>query len=298
MKLADGVFVADLHLREKIPIARTDKYFPAMWDKFKFINSLAKEHDCPVFCSGDFFNHWKPTPELLSTTINAMTANWLTIYGDHDLPNHSLKLKHKSGLTTLEKAGKITIIKGGHGDNKSNSKLPKRTRPVLLKIKDKLILRKIMMWHILTWHKELPYPGCEVSNAKQLLKKYPQYDCILTGDNHLSFVVKYKGRLLVNPGSMMRNNADQINYKPAVWLYYAKTNTVKPVYLPIEKGVISREHIEIKNQRNERIDAFVSKLKTDFKLTMDFKQNVIRFFGKNKTKKKVKKIILNHMENE
>lgn len=285
-----AIFCGDVHLRDKKPIARTDEYFSVMWEKFMFIDSLGVKYDCPILCSGDFYEHWKATPELLSSTIEAINANWYSIYGDHDLASHSLKLKHKSGLTTLEKAGKITIIKGGHGTDKSNDKLPKKAKPIIIEN------RKIMLWHILTWHKELPYPGCEVSSAKQLLKKYPEYDCILTGDNHIPFVVKRKDKLLVNPGSMMRNRADQINYKPAVWLYYAETNEVESVYLPIEKGVISREHIEVKEQRNQRIDAFVGKLKTDFKLTMSFKQNLIRFFNSNKTKKKVRKIILNHIE--
>lgn len=290
MRLADGIFCADIHLREKKPIARTDEYFPAMWEKFKFINDLAIENNCPVYCAGDFFDSWKASPELLSQIIENITAEWFVIFGDHDLAQHSYQLRHKSGLTTLEKAGKVTIVKGGHGSNKSSNDLPKKARPVIIKKK------KIMLWHVLTWHKELPYPGCKTSNAKSLLKKYPQYDCIVTGDNHKPFVVKHKGRMLVNVGSMMRNSADQINYKPAVWLYYADTNTVEPVYLPIKEGVISRKHIEIKNERNERIDAFIAKIKTDFKLTMNFKQNVVRFFGKNKTKKKVKNIILKHME--
>ena len=292
MKLADALFAGDIHLSEKIPIARTDEYFPAMWDKFNFINKLAEENDCPVLCSGDFLDKWKASPELLSNIIESITVDWYTIYGDHDLPNHSWKLRHKSGLTTLAKAAKVTIMKGGHGTNKDSNKLQKKARPSLIG------KRKIMLWHILTWHKELPYPGCVTSSAKQLLKAYPQFDCIVTGDNHKPFVVKHKDRILVNVGSMMRNSADQINYKPAVWLYYADTNTVKPVYLPIKEGVISREHIEINNERNERIDAFIAKTKTNFKLTMNFEQNVVRFFGKNKTKKKVKSIILNHMENE
>jgi len=285
-----AIFCGDLHIRDKKPVARTDEYFPAMWEKFMFIDSLGVKYDCPVLCSGDFYDKWKASPELISSTIEAINADWYVIYGDHELPNHSWKLRHKSALTTLEKARKVMIVQGGHGTDKNSNKLQKRAKPILFG------KRKVMLWHVLTWHKELPYPGCETSNAKSLLKKYPEYDCIVTGDNHIPFVVKHKGRILVNVGSMMRNSADQINYKPAVWLYYAKTNEVKPVYLPIEEGVISREHIEIVKERDERIDAFVGRLKTDFKLTMNFKQNIMRFFGKNKTKKKVKEIILKHME--
>lgn len=286
----DAVLCGDIHLSDKKPLARTDDYFSAMWEKFIFIDSLGLEYDCPILCSGDFFDNWKPSPELISSTIEAMNADWYTVYGDHDLASHSLKLKHKSGLTTLAKAGKIKIVKGGHGSDKSSSKLPKKIKPIIIGN------RKLMLWHVLTWDKELPYPGCETNNAKQLLKKYKEYDCIVTGDNHKPFIKKYKDRMLVNVGSMMRSKADQINHKPTVWLYTAKTNSVTPVYLPIEKNVISREHIEIKNQRDERIEAFISGLGTDFKLTMSFKQNLINFFSVNKTKKKIKEIILNHME--
>ena len=49
---------------------------------------------------------------------------------------------------------------------------------------NQLLNRRIMIWHILTWDEYLPYPGCTSSNAKQLLKKYPMFDCIVTGDNH------------------------------------------------------------------------------------------------------------------
>jgi hypothetical protein len=81
-----------------------------------------------------------------------------------------------------------------------------------------------------------------------------------------------------------------------VWLYYADKNDVVPVYLPIEENVISRDHIELKEERSDRIDAFISKVQTNFKLTMSFERNIKRFFGKNKTKDKVKQIILKHLE--
>lgn len=291
MKKVDAIFCGDLHLRDNVPVARVDDdYFAAMWSKFMFIDSLGLEHNCPILCSGDFFDKWKVSPELLSSTIDAISADWYTIYGDHDLPSHSFKLRHKSGLTTLSKTGKIKIIPGAHGVDKSSDKLPNKVKSFTI------AGRKILVWHVLTWHKELPYPGCDLSDAKSLLKLHSKYDCILTGDNHTTFVVKHKGRILVNPGSMMRNRADQDTHKPVVWLYSADDNSVQPMYLPIDSDVISREHIEIKNERNERIEAYVSKLKSGFKLSMSFKENVIQFFSKNKTKKKIRKIILENIE--
>lgn len=290
MKKADGIFWGDVHLREKIPIARTDDALEAQWKKVKFVSDLQKEHDCPIFCTGDLFDHWKASPELISKAIEFLPDQMYNIYGDHELPNHSFEMRHKSALTTLEKAGKVTILNAGHGNKKSSSKIRKGSVPFVIK------KRKLFVWHVLTWKSELPFPGCENKAAKKLLKKYPQFDVIATGDNHKPFIEKYKGRILVNTGSMMRNNADQIDYKPAVWLYYADTNTVKPVYLPIEKDVISREHIDIKNERNERIEAFVSSVDTKIDVSMSFDKNLKSIIQKNKVKGKVKQIIDKHLE--
>ena len=46
-----------------------------------------------------------------------------------------------------------------------------------------------------------PFPGATGGNAINILKKYPQFDLIVTGDNHQSFSVEYEGRLLVNTGT-------------------------------------------------------------------------------------------------
>ena len=112
----------------------------------------------------------------------------------------------------------------------------------------------------------------------------------------MPFVEEYEGRLLVNPGSMMRITAKQIDHKPRVYLWYADTNTVTPVYLPIEEGVISREHIDKVQDRDERIHAFISKLNEDWKAEMSFEENLKAFFNVNKVPGTIQNIIHKAME--
>lgn len=293
MKKVDYILCGDNHLMEKKPVSRTDEFFPAMWKKLKFIDDLANKYNCPVLVSGDLLDHWKSSPELLTKIMQHLTAVWATIYGDHDLPQKAIENMDKSGLTTLQEAGKIKIIPGGHGSDKNNHKLPKDVAPSFITKG-----RKIFVWHILTWKKDLPFPDCKNKSAKQLLKRYPQFDLIVTGDNHKPFVEQYKGRLLVNVGSMMRIRADQIDYKPAVWLYSAKKNEVERVYLPIEKDVISREHIEVKEERDTRLTAFIEKVDSEVNGELDLETNLISFYQRNKTKKKVQNIITKSLENE
>ena len=280
------ILTSDWHLRETKPVARTDAFFPAMWKKVVFIAELSEKHKAPVLHSGDLYHHWKPSPDLLTRTIRALPDIFYTIYGNHDLPEHSLEQQELSGVHTLWVGQRLDIpINGVHWGLKPE-------KATFIKNN-----RKILMWHVLTYPgKDLPYPGCEEMSAKQILKKYSEYDLIVTGDNHKTFVEEYQGRLLVNPGSILRMTAAQIEHKPCVFLYYAETNTVEQVFIPIEDNVLSREHIDEKEERNDRISAFISSLDADWDADMSFEKNLDSFLQKNKVSKKVKSIILKCLE--
>ena len=285
MKKADAILLADVHLRETVPVCRTDNYEEAQWHKLGFIKGLQMKHGCPVLCGGDLFHHWKPSPELISKTIDFLPKQFYTVYGQHDLPQHSLELAYKSGVWTLAKANALTVLHKFHWgmtpDKKSSGLM---------------INQNVAVWHHFAYRGKLPWPGYEGPTAKAILKKYPQFDLILTGDNHQTFVQEYKGRLLVNPGSIFRQTADQINHKPCVFLWYAKTNTVEQVFIPIAEDVISREHLEKQEERNERIDSFISSLNTNWESSLSFERNLKRFYGKNKVQERVKQIITESLE--
>jgi DNA repair exonuclease SbcCD nuclease subunit len=148
----------------------------------------------------------------------------------------------------------------------------------------------------MTYKGKPPWPGCEDPPAKELLKRYPDYDLIVTGHNHQSFVEELDGRLLVNPGAITRQEADKADHKPCVYLWYAEENQVEPHYLPVEEGVISREHIEQTEERNERIEAFVSRLNDEWEAGLSFEQNLERFFKENEIRQSVQEIIWGAIE--
>ena len=76
-----AILCSDLHLREDVPICRTDDYISAQWKKMDFIAELQLKHNCPVLCGGDFFDYWKPSPKLLSSAIMSIPADFWSIYG-------------------------------------------------------------------------------------------------------------------------------------------------------------------------------------------------------------------------
>lgn len=278
------ILTADWHLREDNPICRTDDFFKTQWDKVNQIRQLQFQYECPVIHAGDLFHHWRPSPFLLSKTIEYLPENFWTVYGNHDLPQHNLNFAHKSGVFTLFKAGALNILPTCHwGDNPSDESsvsLPEDGG-------------NILVWHVLTYLAKKPFPESTCPPAVNLLRRYNRFKLITTGDNHKSFTAEYQGRLLVNPGSLTRQSADQTQHRPVVYLWYAQNNTVRPIYLKCPTNAISREHLLASEERNERIDAFVSKLDKEWHCEINFVENLNRFFEANKVTNEVKTIIMN-----
>jgi DNA repair exonuclease SbcCD nuclease subunit len=291
MKKPSAILTSDWHLRETTPTCRTDDFWKAQWDKVDWIAELQRQYDCPVLHAGDLFDHWKPSPYLLSMAIEHLPDMFCTIYGQHDLPQHSFDLHPKSGIHTLEKAGKIDVLLAFHWGMvpDKNEVFPG------IEIKGKYIA----VWHNFTYIGKEPWPGCTATQSHVLLEKYKQFDLIVTGDNHQSFHVRgTSGNLLVNPGNLTRQKADQKDFRPRVFLWYAEDNSVEAIEIPASYDVVTREHIDKVQERDERIDAFISRLDTEWEMELNFEENMKRFFSTNRMRREIKEIILKSMEND
>lgn len=292
IKKADAILTGDWHLREDTPVCRKDDFQQTLWDKVDFISNLQKEHDCYVLHSGDLFNHWKPSPFLLAKTIQHLPAKFWTIYGNHDLPQHNLDLADRCGINVLREAGVLSVLHGTHWRQKPEA--PSMIFPLAIPYKNS-VLMKVLMWHVMTYQGVKPWPDCTDPISAALLRKY-KYDLILTGHNHKTFVEEYHGRLLINPGSISRQEAGQMDHKPCVFLWYAESNTYKQVFLPIPDGAISREHLDIQELREGRIDSFISRLDTDWEAALSFEENLQTFEKTNKVRKSVMEIVYKSLE--
>lgn len=294
----DAIICSDLHLTEQTPECRLDNYIEAQRTKLSFISDLQKKYDCPVLCAGDIFDHWKPSPWLISFALQYLPDGLIAIPGQHDLPQHNLDLIEKSGFYALVSAGKIRPL--SYVELKSiDSDLYCVPFGAPLPDKEEIdtALINILMLHQLTWQKE-PWPGADPKgNARALLKQNPDFDLIITGDNHQAFTEEYKGRLLINPGSMLRKTADQIDFKPRVYLWDAESNTAEPVYLPIEAGVVSRKHIEVKEERKNRLDAFINIIKSEeFEIGVSFEETVRKVLNSRNINQTIKAKILEALD--
>ena len=280
-QIPDAILCSDLHIRDTVPRCREDDYFYTQIRKLNGLVDLQKIKDfgqfCPIFCAGDLFDKAKSSNYLVREVVECFkNAYILSIPGQHDLPNHNIENFNKSSFGLLSEIY-----------NETFPRVPVGTMHEMEYKK-----RKVGLIHTFV-QKPRDRQDKEIGgySAKNLLKKYSKLDLILTGDNHKTFVVKHEGRLLVNPGSMMRMTAAQIDHKPCVFLWYAKTNTVEKIYWEIEDGVISREHIDIKEKKEERFEAFINRVKTDYEISLSYRKNLEEHFKKNKTRKGIVNII-------
>lgn len=282
-RAADAILMADPHLTESTPVSRTDDYMAAQENKLEFIRTLSRKNGgCPVLCSGDVFDHWKASPWLCAWAFEHIPPRFVTIPGNHDLPLHSMEMYHKSALSLID------LVLDSHMTVMDN--------PAVYQAQG--TGRAIVLLH------ELIFPTGDQSlsrvaqgrTAQEVLEEYGEYDLILTGDNHQTFVEEREGTLLVNPGSMMRITADQVDHKPCVYLYYADKNEVVPVELPIKRSVHSREHIDRREERDERIAAYIERLNQDWDNGLNFRQNLEAFCQENNVPRKVREVVWEHLE--
>jgi predicted phosphodiesterase len=296
-----AILTGDWHLTDKQPIARTDNYWEIQWKKVNFIKDLQIKYNCPILHAGDMFHKYTTNSKLINEAIHYLPNNIILVAGNHDLRNHNMELIEESAISTLWKVfqdginimrlpcneiiwGEIQVNGFSWNQELKNIK------------KEKGIKKHICLTHTYTYKKKLDYPGMKAIEGSNLLKQYPEYDLIITGHNHQGFVIEKDDRLLVNPGSIMRQHADQADYKPRIYLWYAKDNSIEAIYLPIKSGVISREHLIKKQERDERLNNFVSRLITDEDIDLSFERNVEILMNKPNVRKPVKQMTEESLE--
>ncbi len=279
---------ADLHLRDSVPTCRIDKYWEAQEDKFIFLINKAIEFDCDIYCAGDFFHKAKSSSYLEAwaikelqrlTTVNL--AFWV-IPGQHDLPNHNIDLIDHSSLWVLSCANVIDIILNPFEQIAH-------------------LNHDIAMVHKMI-HLDKPiHKSIKSTKALSLLKDDSITKLIISGDNHIPFITRYKKQILINCGSMMRMSADQIDYKPCFYYIEMDEENIKieRITYPIKANVIDRSYIDAEKERDYRIESFVDRIKNnDYEIELDFNKNLENFFKANRIRKPVQEICWRNLQNE
>lgn len=298
MKKPTAIITSDIGLQEGQPQCRLDDYFEAQARKIMWLNEMQQKYNCPILDGGDIFEHWKASPYLLQWAIKYLPNHIITVPGNHDLPAHNIDLLEKSGLAVLEGSGKVRVLKQPNleflqeddhkWDNIGIVGFPWNVEPGAI---SELMDINVALVHTMCYNGRSPWPGCKDPSARSLLRAMSGFDLVIVGHNHKHFIVEHGNRKLISPGSLTRTTADQADYEPHIFLWFAETNEIEAIPVPIEKGVISREHIDAVANKDERIEAFVSKLTGDMEIGLSFEQNLDEFFRTNRVRKAVESMV-------
>jgi predicted phosphodiesterase len=298
---AKAIFCADLHIRETQPECRTDDFWTAQQDKMLQLSELQQKHNCPILCAGDLFHHWKPSPFLITWCIKCLPKNIIVVPGNHDLPNHSMELLGKSGLQTLHEAGiveiipdKLTNVMRINDDEDLVFAFPWGVEPK--NPEDEGSEFTIALIHrLVSSDKDNLWFHADASSATSFIKKLSGYDIIVTGDNHQSFVAKYKDTLLINPGCFTRQTATMEDHEPSVSLWYGDHHVERKI-LQYDKNVISRKHLDHVKERDERMEKFIDQLNDNYKLDLSYEKNLESYFEKNSEHQQIQEMVWESLE--
>ncbi len=254
-----AIFCSDLHLSLTPPPLRSKEpdWFAAMQRPLDELRQLQEKHGCPIFCAGDVFDRWNAPAELINWTIQHLPHMYV-IPGQHDLPDHDLSQIERSAYWTLVKANVIHhmengIMWGDNGGERGSAVLSKAvfvypfafgTEISPLKQRPHGFGHTIAIIHQYNWTQRNGYDGAPIqqSVSQHNRPEFEGYDLVVSGDNHIPFIHKWRDCQFVNCGGLMRRKSDD-RFDPRVWLLsrdgsigWHKLDISKDVYLATAKA--------------------------------------------------------------
>lgn len=299
------ILTADWHLREDQPTCRTDDFQAAQWEKVRFVLGEAKKNKAKVIVAGDLFHKARPGYSVICRLIKELQEADVVlncIPGNHDLPSHSLQQIESSGYGIMAASGWVNDLRSV---NLFGKKTVVYAWPWTAEIADPQADDKnkvnIAVLHALVFDsKEMPqgWTSQETMWTPDLLReRIPGAALIVTGHHHKTLLDMGK-QIVLNPGSLMRQTADQKDHEPVIFLFDPNKRSIKEIEIPIKAGVVSSAHIEAISKRDERVDKFVDSLSSVYESGLDFRANVERALEVNPLDNLTKQIVLQSMEGE
>ena len=244
--------ISDLHLTSLTPRCRKDNYIETQFKKLEWILKTVSESKYKTLViGGDVFDRAKEPYIITKRFVGLLLKydiNLVTIPGQHDLFYHVKGIENTPlgiiKLVSNQSNQTIKFIEQGWGEEVTETG-------------DVLVTHQMVIED-----KEL-YPGQEnYVSGKNLLRKHPDFKVIVSGDNHKPFFIKTDKQILVNCGSVLRSNKDQMDHKPLIWEINISDLTATPLEIPIEQDVFNKELIEQDEMKkeNKELDAFIQSL--------------------------------------
>ncbi len=312
------LITGDLHLRTRRPQSRMDEYFvETCQNKLRQILEIYMKQECDVLIQpGDFFDSPNPSGELVVWAINQLiymirrckhknrSFCLVTVHGQHDLSYHSEKSIRRSILSILEAANTINCLreeKHDYGLALFIGASFGQTPPLAPEFPKSRFennlghtLSKVLVAHTMVGDKPL-WPGHDLTEPEQYVKKHPGYDLYVLGDYHYPFSKKVDNAWVINAGCMLRLTSSERDrqHRPKVVVFDTEVGEPVDIYLDVEPAseVFDMTKIEEKAKDGLSFEGFIDRLKDTGSIGVNFRENLVAYFEQNKTDKNVKKLV-------
>ena len=276
------IITADWHLRATRPRCRIDEnWYETQRNAVKQVKNIAVAKCCGVAVVGDIFNSNADTSfqciQIVQDFAKELYNEGLKCYilaGNHDLPYHSSENIEKSAVGILFNSENIFPIQIMDPDKKeiSAGNFDEEVKNV------KYVFRHILCFPDI---KSL-LPGVDAITAKELLAETPKAEWVFTGDYHHNFHYEKNGKHVVNPGCLLRQVSDMKDYQCGVYYVDTEENIVEFIPIIDKEQFVDDSYILKQEEREQRIESFVDKLKDTKNVSLDFIDNVQKAITANK----------------
>ena len=266
-----AVCTSDWHMRETVPVNRKPGFANQQLAKVAFILDLCRDLDADLYNAGDIYNTARP-PRWYTNRFQSLLARYQDVMhfacaGQHDQVYHSANLAdtsiqslYSSELIHHADSDRIRTVDWG-GDVES---------PV-----------DILIAHFCVTEKPIEFIDYSLT-AEQFMNKV-RAQIMVTGDYHVAHYLKRNGKLLVNPGSIVRMGIDSVERQPSVYVIdTVQTEVIDQVFLPISPAeevfdltgaAKKKDQQKRKEQLAERFEDYLEQANNK-QLKPDFEKNL------------------------
>jgi DNA repair exonuclease SbcCD nuclease subunit len=269
------ILSADTHYRKKAPRSRTDNYFQSQVVKTEWLLKQCKNEKAALLLAGDIFDSSTPSFEVVSTYLNLFknsTTDIFTIFGNHDLQNHRMSNSANTGLGLLVAAGAVTPLSSTPINYKGTDLYGANWDEPIPQIAEKNKYNVCLIHDMIIQEEEIiPYKQEQAIEGNYLIKKY-DFDLMISGHNHQSFVCKDGSKILCNPGSISRLTSAQIDHRPRIGCIDTDIGIYSWIDIPVSPSseVFDLDNIQTSKETKLDMENFVTALKANVLVKPNF----------------------------
>jgi len=280
------IVTADWHIRATKPRCRIDEdWMETQLNALNQIQKISEEKNAPVMVVGDVFHSNSDTSFECLRLVQYIADRLGELYvlaGNHDLPYHNSENLNKSAIGVLLNSNKVHLIKDYF------EKLHFNTDEKILFSASNFDEQdyknaKFVFKHVLCFPdvKSIPQ-NVDAITAKELLDEFPNAEWIFIGDYHHNFHYEKNGRHVINPGCILRQASDFKDYQCGVYCVDTDKNEIEFIPIIDKERFIDDSYILKQEEREQRIESFVDKLKDTKNISLDFIDNVHKAIQENR----------------